>query len=236
MTDYQENRTASGGSGDHNDEELQAEIYRRISDDPYLKGKDIQAVAYHGDVTLRGSVPTTMAAEHLIDVIKGTPGVRDVNQDLLAIGDEVPARPTGQFANQPARTVDEVIPADVPVTEEEAEVIGKDTVTTMHAVGDQAPVDENPNHTANADLIAASIAEGMQVVDRDGRKVGKVKQVRPTDFHLERGLLAKDYYVPYEVCVYDGEKIMLKIPADEISQQGWAVPGHTNDPYAGPLV
>ena len=238
MADYQDNRNLSEptSSGDQNDDQLQAEIYRRISSEPFLKDKDIQAVASHGDVTLRGTLPTSMAAELLIDLVKNTPGVGEIKQDLLTIGDVVPPKPTGQFPDQPGRTVDEVIPAGMPVTEEEAEVISKDTVTMMHDVGDTAPVDENPNHTANSDLIAASITPGMLVVDQDGHKVGKVKQVRPTDFHLERGLLTKDYFVPYEMCTYDGEQITLKIPADEISQQGWAVPGQTTDPYSGPLV
>ena len=223
-------------SGDHSDDHLQAEINRRIASDRFLSDKNIQVVVYQGVVTLRGTLPTTAAGDRLLDLVSSTPGVRGINQDLLAIGDEaLPDHPEGQFTGQPGRTVDAVIPTGIPVTGEEADIISDDAVAMMHAVGNQAPEDHSGDIQAT-DQIAASISEGMEVVDADGKKVGKVKQVRVTDFYLDRGLLARDYYVPYEAVTLQGDKVALKIPAGELSRQGWAVPGRSSDPNADPFI
>jgi hypothetical protein len=75
------------------------------------------------------------------------------------------------------------------------------------------------------DDLANVISEGTSVVDREGKKVGTVKTVRTTDFHLHRDLLSRDVYVPYFVCTYDGENVIINVLASEIGDQGWAHPG-----------
>jgi hypothetical protein len=66
---------------------------------------------------------------------------------------------------------------------------------------------------------------GMDVVGSDGKSVGRVKEVRNTDFLVDRPL-ARDVYVPFEACQsISAERIVLTIPAGEVNNQGWANPG-----------
>jgi hypothetical protein len=73
------------------------------------------------------------------------------------------------------------------------------------------------------DYLMAVLAEGMVVVDREGKSIGRVKEVRTTDFLLNRPL-ARDVYVPYFESRYDGEQVVVNVLADEIMDQGWASP------------
>ena len=77
---------------------------------------------------------------------------------------------------------------------------------------------------------------GMQVVSIDGQRIGRVKEVRPGDFLVDRPL-ARDVYVPYRFIVatpdqweqYRGgppqpTEIVLNVTAAHIDQQHWQTP------------
>ena len=65
---------------------------------------------------------------------------------------------------------------------------------------------------------------GMEVVDADGKPVGEVKEVRSSDFLLNRPM-GRDIYVPFADCdVTDDGKVQLNIRSDQIEQQGWLMP------------
>jgi len=57
---------------------------------------------------------------------------------------------------------------------------------------------------------------GMEVVGNDAKNVGKVKQVRETDFVVDRPmLLQRDINVPLSaVQSVEGNRVMLNVPAD----------------------
>ncbi len=78
------------------------------------------------------------------------------------------------------------------------------------------------------------VEPGMLVVGADDREVGHVKEVRRTDFLVDR-TLARDLYVPYSACeALDGGRIKLKVPAGAVGEQGWATPGAgAGDDFAG---
>lgn len=234
MADNFEDRNVSQtwGSGDHSDDSIQSEVMRRINADPFLKDKNLGVVVEHGVVQIKGNLPTEMAADMLLNMVQSVPGVQDIHHDALIIGDEAaPPHPQGSFPDRGGITVDETFAAGVPVTGEEANIMSDDTVTMEHEFGERATVDENPAHMADSDNIAASLAVGMAVLDRDGHKVGKVRQVRSTDFRLERGLFSHDLYVPYESCTFEGDHVVLKVLANEVNNQGWAIPGHSDDQF-----
>lgn len=99
------------------------------------------------------------------------------------------------------------------------------TPATSEAAVDFTPSDENLNPTTVADeaSLALLIKEGMDVFDSEGKKVGKVKDVRPSDFLLTR-LLAKHYYVPYIACAMSADGVHLNVKGSEMKDQGWAFP------------
>jgi hypothetical protein len=74
------------------------------------------------------------------------------------------------------------------------------------------------------DSLGHLLREDMEVVDRNGDGLGKVKVVRSTDFWLDRRF-ARDFYVPYHVCRVEDDRVVVDIDRDEINDQGWAMPG-----------
>lgn len=78
----------------------------------------------------------------------------------------------------------------------------------------------------------AQIRVGMEVVGFDGELVGRVKQVRATDFLVDRPL-ARDVYIPVEVvqAIVDATastavapRVVLTVRADSVGAMGWPHP------------
>jgi len=67
------------------------------------------------------------------------------------------------------------------------------------------------------------IREGMEVIGRSGERVGRVKEVRSSDFLVDRDT-ARDIYVPMSACHMSGGKVQLNIRADEVDSQNWRMP------------
>jgi hypothetical protein len=90
--------------------------------------------------------------------------------------------------------------------------------------GDESYLAEAHLHEAERSMLDPSQAAkrmrvGMEVVGSDGELVGKVKQVRASNFLVNRRL-RRDIYVPYSV-VHDIslDEVALTIPAYEVSER-----------------
>ncbi len=69
------------------------------------------------------------------------------------------------------------------------------------------------------------VRPGMLVAGTDGWPVGHIKEVRGTDFLVNRPL-ARDLYVPYSACrALEEDRVILKVPGGAVGDQGWASPG-----------
>jgi hypothetical protein len=77
------------------------------------------------------------------------------------------------------------------------------------------------------------IEPGMDVLSIDGERIGKVKEVRQTDFLIDRPL-ARDLWVPFSSVMEAGEhggafrrgptqptEVMLNVSAAHVDDQGW---------------
>ena len=90
--------------------------------------------------------------------------------------------------------------------------------------------DDEPGEVLKASSPGAGQIEvGADVLGVDGQSVGRVKEVRPNDFRLDRPM-AHDLYVPYQfvLSVPDrGEKparpteVVLTVAAAHLERQGW---------------
>jgi hypothetical protein len=61
----------------------------------------------------------------------------------------------------------------------------------------------------------------MRVLAVDGREVGRVKEVRPSDFLVDRRH-APDVYVAYQhVCRIDANVVQLDLDARQIDDASW---------------
>ncbi len=68
-----------------------------------------------------------------------------------------------------------------------------------------------------------SVRTGMDVIGSDGTAVGKVKEVRSSDFLVDRPL-ARDVYVPLDACQSTEGQVRLNVRADEVDNQDWPMP------------
>ncbi len=68
--------------------------------------------------------------------------------------------------------------------------------------------------------LRSRIQPDMDVVDRQGDPVGQVKEVRQSDFLVDRPL-ARDVYVPFSACQSFEKEVRLNIRSDEVDQQDW---------------
>ena len=74
------------------------------------------------------------------------------------------------------------------------------------------------------------IRSGMNVVGTDGERIGQVKEVRGSDFLIDRPM-ARDVYVPFSACrTVSSNRVVLTIRADEVDNMGWANPELTEVP------
>lgn len=154
----------------------------------------VQATVNNGVATLTGRVKEEVDIKRAVLMAQAVEGIREVHEEIQVAADEL-----------------EGISPAIPSTGE--------------ATSDITPIEEavNPTTVVDENNLATVIKEGMDVFDSEGKKVGKVKTVRQSDFLLAR-LLAKNYFVPYFVCNVNAEGVYLNIKGSEINDQGWAFP------------
>jgi hypothetical protein len=98
---------------------------------------------------------------------------------------------------------------------------------------------ENQDPSSHPDILKASspgaeqIHPGMDVVSIDGERIGKVKEVRASDFLIDRPH-ARDLWAPFTAVVEAGEhggtfrrgptqpsEVVLGVSAAHVEDQGW---------------
>lgn len=70
------------------------------------------------------------------------------------------------------------------------------------------------------------VREGMDVLDRDGDKIGKAGESFGSYFNVDAGFLGmKEYYVPFDaVTEVRGDAIYVNADKDELGRMGWDTP------------
>jgi hypothetical protein len=164
---------------------------------------DVHATVNSGVVTLTGTVREEMDIRRAVMVTKAVEGLSEIREEMKVVGASQ-GEQDGHI--DPIEGI-----SSSPITKE--------------AAAEFSPVDEglNPPTPADKENLSSLIREGMEVFDSEGKKVGKVKDVRESDFLLNR-LLARNYYVPYDACAMSTDGVHLNIKGSEMKDQGWASP------------
>lgn len=227
------------------DDKIREEILRRFSADRYLKEHELNAIVNQGIVTLQGTLYSPMAKELAQNTIADIPGIVEVHDEITVSTTPLPVEGTeaaslpsiSDLRNSgaldvekvPGETVEDAISREdynlAPAPNEEVEVpdptVAERAIPTGGLQSDQVRV---PSQEIEEDSLQNLLTKGMNVLDRDGKKVGHVKEIRSTDFLLSRPLLSRDLYVPYDFCTVNGQDVVLSITSNEIGEQGWATP------------
>jgi hypothetical protein len=164
---------------------------------------DVHATVNNGVATLTGNVREEVDIKRAVMVAQAVEGLSEVREEIQVVGASQGEQ------DDIFRPVEEI--SSSPITSEVAVVL--------------SPLDEGLNlpSEANKDSLASLIQEDMDVFDSEGKKVGKVKDVRASDFLLTR-FLARDYYVPYLACAMSTDGVHLNVKEGEMKDQGWASP------------
>jgi hypothetical protein len=73
----------------------------------------------------------------------------------------------------------------------------------------------------------AQVRVGMHVIGSDGKEVGTVKEVRNTDFLINRPM-RRDVYAPFDAIQnVTGDTIRLTVDSDKVDNMGWPKPSMT---------
>jgi hypothetical protein len=183
------------------DQMFEATLRSQLALAPGLE--DVHATVNGGVVTLTGNVQEEIDIKRSVMIVQAVEGLNEVHQELQVAG----VSPAERDGN-----IDPVaeISSNPPLRE---------------AAEDLSPVDEglNPPTKADKDSLPSLIQEGMEVFDSEGKKIGKVKDVRVSDFLLTR-LLARNYYVPFIACAMSTDGVHLNVKGSEMKEQGWASP------------
>lgn len=226
------------------DQAILDDITNRLRDDPYLKEYDIHVTVVQGDVTLEGSIPSPIAENLVVEIVTGVNGVQQVhNLVQVGVGLDVQAEREAQgFVQDPYPSENPNTPTpgvQVPSTETASEVVPltresliQDENMNVQMTGDNIQVTASGGvdathvddlHQGHEGSMAHLLKPGMVVVDSQGKEVGKVKEVRSTDFLLSRRF-ARDIYVPHLLCTLEQDRVALNVLADAVDEQGWAKP------------
>ena len=183
------------------DQMFEATLRSRLALAPGLG--DVHATVTGGVATLTGNVREEMDIKRAVLIAQAVEGLGEVHQEM-----QVVAASQGEQDGH---------------SEAVAEISSNPTASA--AAEDLSPIDEGLNTPTEADKdnLASLIQEGMEVFDSEGKKVGKVKDVRESDFLLTR-LLAKNYYVPFIACSMSPDGVHLNVKGGEMKDQGWASP------------
>ncbi len=184
------------------DQMIEATLRNRLAIAPGLG--DVRATVNNGVATLTGNVREELDIKRAVLIAQAVEGLSEVREVMQIAGASQGER---DEHSEPVEGISSSIPA------------------TKEAAVELTPSDEglNPTTKADEDSLASLIKEGMDVFDSEGKKVGKVKDVRASDFLLTR-LLARNYYVPYIACAMSTDGVRLNVKGSEIKDQGWAFP------------
>src|SRR5438105_3603750 len=69
----------------------------------------------------------------------------------------------------------------------------------------------------------AQVQEGMDVLDRDGQKIGKAGETLGDYFNVDAGFLGTtEYYVPFSAITdVTDNNVFLNVRKDEVGNMGW---------------
>jgi hypothetical protein len=164
-----------------------------------LDASEIDVQVRDGEVTLEGTVDSRWSKRLAEDLLEDVRGVHDVHNRLRVQrvqGQEQPGRDRG--------------PRDARFGDQRAQGTG-----SLSASG-------TPMGTGIG--TRAGVGPDMLVVSSDNDEVGTVKELRASDFLVDRAL-QRDIYVPFNaVRTVEGGRIILNMAIGQIDDAGWESP------------
>ncbi|RPJ52288.1 MAG: BON domain-containing protein [Chloroflexi bacterium] len=227
------------------DERITEDVNERLTRHGRVDATNIEVEVKNGEVFLKGSVPDREMKRLAEDVAEDIRGVKDVHNAMkVNRGSRDRSRDwetqqhesgqawgSSQQGGQDWQTSAETGPAGQSNVGEGFETEGATSMEGLESIQQQTP---NPQSTPETYGSAAgttaqttygrhNLREGMEVIGSSGSSIGKVKEVRVSDFLIDREM-ARDIYVPFSAITSVGEQILLNVSAGDVDNQGWEKP------------
>lgn len=193
---YRGRHTGLGPRGyRRSDERIREDVCELLTWHGDVDASEMEVDVHDGVVVLRGTADSGRVRRMVEEEVESLPGVRDVQNELRVNQRTGYGSTSGPSPRFPG------------VSSEAREKI--------------------PVYGASAAVQGGTrwqIGETMDVIGSDGESLGQVKEVRGSDFLLDRPM-ARDVYVPFSaVQTVDGERVMLRYRSDDLGDQDWPSP------------
>jgi hypothetical protein len=215
------------------DERIREDVCELLTHHGEIDASEMDVEVRSATVILRGSAESGRIRRLTEELVEGIPGVRDVHNELRVRqrtgSDRSSANPmvdSGTFASDRGGLRESGVPA-----------YGTGVASTSGVSSRTGPGEPGASAGAGPSQHGNrwQIRETMDVVGADGERIGTVKAVHGTDFHLDRPM-KQDLFVPFSaVRTVDGERVMLDVRAHEVDDQRWPTPGLTGS-NEGPVT
>jgi hypothetical protein len=207
------------------DERIREDVCEMLTHHGDIDASSMDVDVSQATVILRGTADSGRVRRMVEELVEDIPGVRDVQNDLRvnqrtghASTETQPPADWSRASDARTGSRDDSVPAYG------VGVAGTSGVSTRSGPGEPGlSAGGGPSQHGNR----WQIRETMDVIGSDGETVGTVKAVHGTDFHLDRPM-HRDVFVPFSaVRTVDGERVMLSVRADAVSDQNWPAPDLT---------
>jgi hypothetical protein len=185
------------------DERLHEEVCERLTRHGRIDARNIEIEVKEGEIVLRGDVASREMKRMAEDVAESVSGQKEVRNEIKVRKEE---RHTGSEM----RTGQ--------TTGMQAGTMGMGTQT-----GHMGTQRTGQTGTGGGNAKRNQLRQGMEVIGKNGKIVGRVKEVRDNDFLVDRDM-ARDVYVPFDAVDSIGAQAMLEVTADEVDNQDWETP------------
>jgi hypothetical protein len=206
------------------DEQILEEVCERLTRHGRIDASDIDVKVENGDVTLSGSVPSRDMKRMAEDAADSISGVNDVRNEIKVTQRERPIRSQGRYPGRERGANRDQVGADFYGWSESGMPASENRMQTSENEGDTSEqnwvADQSGSEGERARL---ELRPGMEVIDQSGKVIGTVKEIRASDFLVDREL-ARDVFVPFDVIQSVGKQVMVNVAKDDVDNQGWQNP------------
>ena len=224
--------TGMGPQGyQRSDSRIHEDVCERLTQHGQVDARNVEIEVHNGEVMLKGSVPDRNMKRAVEDVAESVSGVREVRNDIRVKREE---QTRGRDWSSQNRTQDRDWESRTgqEMSGQSTTRMGSTTTSSATTGSTSGMGSETTSGSMSTSGVQTSggaqdkrkqLREGMEVLGKNGKVVGRVKEVRNDDFLVDRDM-ARDVYVPFEAVKSVGAQALLEIAADEVDNQDWEKP------------
>lgn len=192
--------TGIGPSTYHrSDERILEDISERLTQHGQIDASNIEIAVNHGEITLKGTVPSRHMKRMAEDTIEDISGVNDITNMIKVQAGAVSQPQIEQTGRMQS---------------------GRQRQTGGRRADRSKIEDAKSSGISDPSEKRVNLRKGMEVIGKNGKIIGYVKEIRAADFLVDREM-ARDVFVPFDALTNVSERAEISVSTDEIDNQNW---------------